>query len=748
MGLFKSKKKIYVGTTVTRVIEDKAVPNSLYKSVLEAVINNGNIPEYTLENLTNSIGCRADRVYNYGRDHYIHGLPKSNINDATIYEEEVDTVLTALESAPVTIDYSRFGPPNNLHFGWLTLVNMYAYNASTNELASLSTLKGHPVYLKDMVVVVPTEALEAATSDGYSVWGTSPRAGFTPSRGVIPGFGRSVSHTPVTVDPASSQEYLKVTYEWATPNPDPANAELVINTESLTFAFVGYDDEKDYFQVKYQVGGATKYWTYEYGAGTYPSLDSLYADPTGDNGEFFPWMYFRYGGVAENDNPTSQTYIQSKKMCQMIGMDYEDVAQAVNENPDIDDVEQAMMIFAVPANSQNQIELRYLFDFFTNLYDASGSDYTNPKLAQMYVQNPDAVRSNIVIEDNRFQMTLRNGGIYRKRVIGNIGAIGTYAGAKVIETVDIPFETIGGLNGVRQAPVTVYKYKKQITDTVYEDLSIVDLELLFRIFGSKTSTSSDDETILLVPLDKSITQNYTIAEKEELYTRSLHFVFNSVVVVKIKWYQTSIFKFFLVVVAIVITVVSYGTGAKTLYAAIIAATTTQAVVIAIGVFLAKILIGIAISYVLKIFVKAVGVEIGLLLALLVALVAGYKIFSAGSIKGAPFAAELLQVSSGLSSGAQSVLKSQFKDLLNQASEFDQFVEEQLALLEKAQDLLEVNNYIEPIIIFGEKPEDFFNRTVHSGNIGIRSLSSISNYVDGALALPEFQETIGGFSSGI
>jgi hypothetical protein len=45
------------------------------------------------------------------------------------------------------------------------------------------------------------------------------------------------------------------------------------------------------------------------------------------------------------------------------------------------------------------------------------------------------------------------------------------------------------------------------------------------------------------------------------------------------------------------------------------------------------------------------------------------------------------------------------------------------------------------VIFGEAPEEYFNRTVHSGNVGILGIKAISDYVDNALKLPELHETI-------
>jgi hypothetical protein len=39
-------------------------------------------------------------------------------------------------------------------------------------------------------------------------------------------------------------------------------------------------------------------------------------------------------------------------------------------------------------------------------------------------------------------------------------------------------------------------------------------------------------------------------------------------------------------------------------------------------------------------------------------------------------------------------------------------------------------------VFGETPDEFYNRTIHAGNIGILSVDAVSNYVEMQLRLPD------------
>jgi hypothetical protein len=85
-----------------------------------------------------------------------------------------------------------------------------------------------------------------------------------------------------------------------------------------------------------------------------------------------------------------------------------------------------------------------------------------------------------------------------------------------------------------------------------------------------------------------------------------------------------------------------------------------------------------------------------------------------------------------------------EDLAGLATEFSALQDEMTEkneLLKKAQDLLQETTRFNPMIIFGESPENFFNRTVHSGNVGTIGYKAIDSYVDMALTLPTISDTL-------
>ena len=61
-------------------------------------------------------------------------------------------------------------------------------------------------------------------------------------------------------------------------------------------------------------------------------------------------------------------------------------------------------------------------------------------------------------------------------------------------------------------------------------------------------------------------------------------------------------------------------------------------------------------------------------------------------------------------------------------------------LEKLSKEMQQSPVLNPMILLGETPDEYYNRTVHSGNIGVRVYETVSKYVKTMLTLPEFEPT--------
>lgn len=752
MGLFSffdDEKKVSVGTSVSRVIQDETIPNSIKTGVLTSLFEGGDIPEYVMEEMIGCIGVRADRMYEYAKKHYTYGLPSGQLQFAAAGLPEATAVLSNLEGTAITPLYYHYGPPNALHIGWLKLIAEHGYDPVTNQLGALSSSVGTPVYLSDMVVVVPERMFASYSAGGLlDQWGTPATAGYTPLRLAQGLIGDLRAHTPVRLDPAAFDTHVSVTYMWA--DPDLPEDPLAVLTGTLNISMTGYDTSLDYFQVKYEVGGVTKYWIYRESAGIYSPLDSVFRTSPSTYGTFFPFTYFRYNEVSQNADTTSAAYRTSKKLVSYLGMSYDTIADAVNANPGIADVTQAMLIMAVPATSSNELEQRYLFSFFESLYYSNNLKFTSVQeaiISSTLAGNNTSLASALTIQDTRFSMSLSNGGIFKRRKRGTIAPIGQHTsstGSYAGTPVNVSDVNSGAY--VLNLPVTYHTYRKQITANLYDEIQVNSLRVQYNnIYEGRFSTSDENGSILLIPLDRSITGTYSIQDRETLYSRSLHFVFNSKQVTTVKWYQKPEFAAFMTIVAVTVIVISWGSATGPVAGLVSAITAGSAVLItaAILVLIKYLVISMLVRYAFRLFAKAVGVEAAIILAFIAAAAGVYQAIESGSVAGAPWAKELLQISSGLSTGAQAHLKDMYGDLLEQYQTFNLFKDEQTKALEAANKLLEHNTWLSPFVIFGEKPDDYYNRTVHAGNVGVLGIGAISNYVDTALTLPKLDESIEG-----
>lgn len=751
MGIFSSEYVTQVGTSVSRAIEDRAFISSIKSGSIKAIFEKGDFTDYILEDMTNGIGMRAERMYTYAEKHYTYGLPSGKSYTASHGVAEVQALLNAIEGSDVVIEYSHFGPPNNLHIGWMNLVANHGYHPDTNILGNLTASRGKPTYLFDMVVVVPEAAIPTYRAGALAQWGPSAASGIAPSRpGYANGAGVFIPHSPVYADPnpATTEDFLAVVYDYELNIFGEPGSETPVY---FTIPVTGYDDFADYFHVRYTVGegsnSTTKFFMYKAGSGTYPLLDNVFNDITEVFGTFFPFGYFRYNKVSTIGDKTTQEYKTSKKMLKYLGVNYDKVAAAVDANPDIEDVEQAMMIMAVPATTSHPLEQHYLFDFFNRLYATTGNQSSNvvqADIRHMQANRPDR-ETTIVIQDARFKLSLVNSGILKKRHVGSIGPIGSHSsGTSTVmrERAFMNYSSMGDSNEsgayTAMVPIVTHWYRRQVSKTLYDEIIVNDLQLRYHIYEGFMAVGDENDLILLVPLDHSITTTYSPSDREELYSRSLHYVFNSRVVTEVKWYQSLFFQFIVLAAAVFLTVASYGESWELVVAALAAGTITMEMVIWIVM---SVLEFIVIGQLVKLFVKAIGIEAALVIAIIAAMYGmGLILENGGQIAGAPWAKELLQLSTGLTKAGNTVLQDKMEDLMGEARDFQQMALEQTAALKTANELLEENSTLSPFILFGESPESFFNRTIHTGNIGTKGYDAVSSYVEIALTLPTLQNS--------
>lgn len=776
MGLFSSKKKTYVGTSVSRMVEDGDFMPSSQVGVLEYILSEGSssnslealtLPDYLLRASANNIVAKSRRARNYANNpNNPFGVPESSLvslGDVDL-KLAIQTELLKVYPEGVTVQTAHFGPMNNYYFLKPMLENQYGYNYNTNELEDESLRVGFKCYMESAVLKYSQYSVDATVDVNYmEQYGLSAEAGYTPFRPANP----SAKHVPwkvysgdhdiaeVTVvykdasgdkksylltldylafEQSSKPEDLDVLDDAAASLIDP-NARAPIVEDTL--------DNQDYFQANYTYieNGVTKsdVFIYMYGAG-YSELDNLFKSAS-NLGTHIPRMYARMNGQKYNDESLKDTpkYRAMVGLGRQYGINWSGWVDEIHDSVgSLKDVTQIFMTYSLPVNTEDPLIQRYMYEYFHRIYTSIPRKYETSafkELSKDMISTGAKQGQTIVIKDKEYVQQVSFNSIGYIDVRGSIGEVGTVSSGRR----DVDFSLGGRYQGLFEQVIGQMEYhwfRKQLTPTSYREIRIYGLSSSELVTGGKSTTASKDDEHLLIPLDMAMNDLFNTKEKEMLYTKSLYIVFNTLKTVKKKWYQTGIFKAIMVIVAITIAVVSVGAGAP------ISAYIMAAVVAVVQ--------SVAISLVLQVAAKllvSMGVDVGFaaaVVAVIAAIYGGYLALTKSTGVAGVTAKSLLQVSNlsfGLSSNGYAI---QTQKAVNAyMSLMTDMTKELKEMTEKAQELGLGNHG--PLLMFeppisigvrmGESVEAYYARSIHTHNIGANIYSLIENHVDWSLKLP-------------
>ena len=586
--------------------------------------------------------------------------------------------------------------------------------------------------------------------------------------------------------------------------------------------------EQEYYQARYSytdADGSRKkgYWVYDAETGPNAALNAVFAPPFYINpGSYFPILVFTSGGLDTNGDRTinpcnedgsyklwedndnnlfppeymafrKQLWEGSVELADKIGFDFEEMGLQLAQGDDyvpVDDrepgapppsggekmrgIQQAVMMMGIPITTNNELEIKYLFDWFNamRLQLPEDAGYFDPSAAftsgtfssfmpkTTTLSGGDQRSFVFNISDADFNFRLSFDDISVRIQPGTLVAppIGEDESAEEFNdrqnptytNTFIPVDTAGVVYDSENPPIGVSTriarvIRKAIPETsTYVELVIVDPGFSYPIQeGVQAPFGNGNDGRLLIPIDMGIVRNYRPEDREVLYFRSLHMVMNSHTIEKIKWYQQSWFKIALVVVAIVI---AWWTG---YWDIVILAAKAGFYGFAVYMFLVltiqAIIISYGISLLLEWAVSVVGVEVAIVLTIAIAVYTGYVASSTGSTL-LNSAAEALQVVTSLAPAITNEIASETQQLLKDATEEQEIYKALNKELQKVTDELkpgiDLDLYVDirrnPFMVPNESSEDYFMRTLET-NPGVELLEISQNFLDTSLKLPDIGE---------
>lgn len=637
------------------------------------------IPEI-LQNAYNGLAVRIHQAYNYARDEYTYGLPNGYqelINDPSV--EDVEEAIEADVGYPVQLVSMKIAEPDDNFFAIAHSHEYWGYRAETQVLHNPPVAPE-----KDGQVTIHATRWE----------GNNAYLGITFRTG---------------------QRYMG-------PTPTDIYVDLLVDRNDLT---VVPDSNKLYYHVEFLPVGATTpnhaYWIYEIGNGRHPSLDGDYTEVI--DSPFLPIIPLREhnknlgpeiedGEWVKDENgdkikPDTDLYRTSVKLCNKLDTDFDRLCLEVHGSPDINQVDHAYLIFGVELRTKHRAGKRYLFDYFEDLA----------------VKLPGS--QTIEIKDANYRIKISYTGIERTIEAGLLDeeVVITYTGTDIT-------------------------LRKDLKDGTYTQVVVQQLEhrnFIYTSHNVKTTvgdTADEDNHNFIVPVNIDLFRNTKgLLKRQDLLRESFKLVFNSYERRKLKWYESGIFKFVMLVIAVVITIWSLGSAYQTIALAYSIGGISAAVSAAVTIAITAYAVSVGVSW----LASKLPPELAIIVAIAITAIA-----IGGGINGANFefatAESMLSMTSAITDGIQQGIMDELGELQAEMVEFMDDAKAASKELEELMDALDTStDWFDAIIadktevVVLETPEEFYNRTTHAGNIGVASLSQIEYYVDKSLELPELTQ---------
>lgn len=559
---------------------------------------------------------------------------------------------------------------------------------------------------------------------------------------------------------------------------------------------------EDTLEVIYKGWSDTRIFIYKEDSGN-STLDDMFKAPSSIGG-FFPFIPFRINNYDVKDTFSEEIYKKSKKAFKKAtGGKYDDCRESINSNASIGDIDYCYAVFGVSLNTKENASKKYIYNFFKMLMEdpnrQTAADFDD-WVAAWNEANDDAMnyiawRGNPYdpyghLDDEPGQQPYpvlpRN-----SLTIGSTNALMNYnvtlnwcfideeTGSGLLdvtkkkgdlwftvgttedytETAWLPESTSRFGIATKDNTVDVIYLNWQVTATEWRRLTIRGLEHVNMIYGGKSVNITSKEALetvpgpddtgesgFIIPLHEDVFRALSLKDQTQMGTACCYLMFNCYKVVKEKWYQTAFFRFILIVVAIVITVLSVGSdGGTTLGSAIaigsgVTGTLGLLLAFAINFVIATLLIKLFQKIAIEIFGEEVGMVIGTIIGMFA--YGGLNNMLNGQSFAASFgnmlrADNLLKLTFAAGNAYAEYMKGVTIDLQQQTAKLEQEIKTGLEEVQaKTTEMFGTNGLLDPTQMAAllaeatESPEAFLQRTLMVGSdIANLSISMLNNFTD-------------------
>lgn len=745
MGLFSSKRKTYVSSTVYNLAGDENLrPKVLNNAIVGAVISgNQDIAQAITTAQISGTGMRQKRFFRWARDNYPHALPTAIIDG--VQSLNTDAVQSGMLSVLSLGSTQR-----------LRISKAVTDFADVEYWAEEHVRQNHP----ELLLADWTADYDKLTAEIVVQYDQATEERFPAPDDFLWGIGG-----------LTRRRLLFALYTVVTEDPETGDV-----SETVPTLFI-----------------------YRLGTGNI-ALDALETS-TENLSEFYPALPLRIDNKSLADSSYAGIEEDVKKAYKKLtGAEYSELVAAIEDNENIGDIDFAFLVQGISLNAKDTLAKKYIYEFFLTLMTAQrftknslssyystetssissmsywesvvsqriendpynpGSSVALPTLYQVFTTDLPETLIQIMSEDMpEFDFRIRWNFISETQHMGNAAHFDGIMTRTPLRKGEYWFY------GANDLVTNSKSYNRVLLFSQYDTYRYSCLELVGMshenyvydnkavVITAKEAIEDEEESGFLLPLHYPTLSKFGLVSLNQLSTSSAYIVFNSYQVVKIRWYQRGIFKIIIVIASIALA--AY-TGGTSLGASAGLLGTNAAVGAALGMAagtMAAIIVGAIANAIAAIIVtqiittaadELIGGKAGAIIgtiASFVALTYGNQYASTGNWNvdwGSMMKADnLINLTSAVSQAYVGWLNIDTSEIYERIGTLEEDYKSQLKEIEElSQDILGITGIqIDPLMLtdaaehFEETSESFLNRTLLTGSdIAEMTFNMVESYAD-------------------
>ncbi|KXJ61571.1 MAG: hypothetical protein AXW14_08905 [Alteromonas sp. Nap_26] len=449
---------------------------------------------------------------------------------------------------------------------------------------------------------------------------------------------------------------------------------------------------------------------------------------------YLPAVRLRSDNTDLLEDKTSDHYKYARGQLSTIGVEVDQIREAINSSPDIGSIDEAFFFMGFDVNTDNESSKLYIAEFFNYVHREFENQVEYLKITGLFSGITSVLSSaldyTIAIDQEGFKSELRFTGITHDIIQGHVGPSATDRCSIEVKKV----------NGSNEYSLVI---KQQLDSDTYRELVVNGLHHVSYVFRKhKVITRLEDvaddplENRILIPFNVTIFERMSATDREMAVYDSLKLVMHAYERTKLKWYQSSIFKAIVLIVAVVITIYS-GYDAVTTFSTVLASSGTLAAIKYLAILIVNKLIT---YYVISYAVQMLGEEFAILAAVALLVYGGLENLEVLDSVSQFAADQMMQLSLNISKAVSDKIEDDILDLNREMEDFLDQQTERALLIEETEEQLYGTNLLKPyaslptspILSFNESPSRFLERTGQINNPGVQSIEAISSYVEANL----------------